>query len=80
METNARGRRIRKRIELPTIQDQLGCTFVGYDARSLMAETAKLRKLIMKRGKFFSSILIYFVQSLTFFLILQIFSKYFHPE
>jgi DNA-binding HxlR family transcriptional regulator len=50
METNVRGRRTGRRIELPTIQDQLGCTFDGYDARSLMAETAKLRKLIMKRG------------------------------
>jgi DNA-binding HxlR family transcriptional regulator len=50
METNTRDRRTRKRIELPTIQDQLGCTFEGYDAASLMTETAKLRKLIMKRG------------------------------
>jgi DNA-binding HxlR family transcriptional regulator len=50
METNAGGRRTRRNIELPTIQDQLECTFDGYDAGSLMTETAKLRKLIMKRG------------------------------
>jgi hypothetical protein len=50
METNAKGRRTRKRIELQTIQDQLGCTFDGYDAGSLITETAKLRKLVMKRG------------------------------
>ena len=50
METNARDRTTRRRIELPTIQDQLGCVFEGYDAASLMTETAKLRKLIMKRG------------------------------
>ena len=48
METNARGRRRTK--ELPTIQDHLGCAFNGYDARSLMMETAKLRKLVTKRG------------------------------
>jgi len=41
----------KKRVELPTIQaQQRGCSFEGYDARSLMAETAKLRKLITKRG------------------------------
>ena len=39
------------RVELPTIQaQQRGCSFEGYDATSLMAETAKLRKLITKRG------------------------------
>lgn len=35
--------------KLPTIQ-QVPCNFQGYDAVSLMAETAKLRKLITKRG------------------------------
>ena len=44
METKAR-----RRVELPTIQQQ-GCDFEGYDALSLMAETAKLRKIITKRG------------------------------
>jgi hypothetical protein len=39
------------RVELPTIQAmQRGCSFECYDATSLMAETAKLRKLITKRG------------------------------
>jgi len=41
----------RRRVELPTIREQQqGCSFEGYDATSLMAETAKLRKLITKRG------------------------------
>ena len=40
-----------RRAELPTIHaQQQGCSFEGYDATSLMAETAKLRKLITKRG------------------------------
>ena len=38
------------RIKLPTIQNQHACNFEGYDAISLMTETAKLRKLITKRG------------------------------
>jgi len=49
METNARGGK-RKSIELPTIQNKFGCAFDGYDAASLMTDTAKLRKLITKRG------------------------------
>lgn len=32
---------------LPVVQD---CTFAGYDAASLMLETAKLRRIITKRG------------------------------
>ncbi|MGB7953637.1 MAG: helix-turn-helix domain-containing protein [Candidatus Nitrosopolaris sp.] len=40
-----------RRVELPTIHvQQQGCSFEGYDATSLMTETAKLRKLITKRG------------------------------
>jgi len=39
----------RRRVELPTIREE-SCNFDGYDATSLMAETAKLRKLITKRG------------------------------
>ena len=36
---------------LPVIQpEQEVCTFNGYDADTLMSETAKLRKLITKRG------------------------------
>src|SRR6266513_5315931 len=37
------------RSKLPTIEQQ-PCNFQGYDALTLMAETAKLRKLITKRG------------------------------
>lgn len=37
-----------KRKKIPIIQD--GCSFDGYDAVSLMSETAKLRKIITKRG------------------------------
>ena len=42
----------RRRIStgLPTISQPQSCDFEGYDAISLMAETAKLRKLITKRG------------------------------
>jgi DNA-binding HxlR family transcriptional regulator len=48
METQ--GRRGRSKLELPTIQEREPCSFEGYDAISLMSETAKLRKLITKRG------------------------------
>ncbi|MGB6464243.1 MAG: helix-turn-helix domain-containing protein [Nitrosotalea sp.] len=37
-----------KRKSIPIIQD--GCGFEGYDASSLMSDTAKLRKIITKRG------------------------------
>jgi DNA-binding HxlR family transcriptional regulator len=33
--------------KIPVIQD---CNFAGYDASSLMSETARLRKIITKRG------------------------------
>nr|MDQ3971122.1 hypothetical protein [Thermoproteota archaeon] len=49
METKA----VRKKVaaELPMLQDEgLSCDFNGYDADTLMKETAKLRKLITKRG------------------------------
>jgi hypothetical protein len=40
-----------RRVKLPTITEKSqNCSFDGYDAISLMAETAKLRKLITKRG------------------------------
>jgi hypothetical protein len=42
METKSR------RVELPTLPEE-SCSFEGYDAASLMAETAKLRKLITKK-------------------------------
>ena len=37
-----------KRKPMPIIQDT--CSFEGYNASSLMSETAKLRKIITKRG------------------------------
>jgi DNA-binding HxlR family transcriptional regulator len=46
METK-KNNRIGRR-ELPLYKD--ACSFEGYDASSLMAETAKLRNLITKRG------------------------------
>jgi DNA-binding HxlR family transcriptional regulator len=39
----------RERTGLPVLGDQ-NCNFEGYDATLLMNETAKLRKLITKRG------------------------------
>jgi DNA-binding HxlR family transcriptional regulator len=47
METKG-GRRTS--IDLPTINQPQTCDFEGYDAISLMRKTAKLRKLITKRG------------------------------
>ena len=47
METK---RRRRTSIDLPAISQAQPCDFEGYDAISLMTETAKLRKLITKRG------------------------------
>ena len=46
METK-KNNRIGRR-ELPVFKES--CGFEGYDASSLMAETAKLRNLITKRG------------------------------
>ena len=46
METKSYGRRSR----LPLYKGEGGCSFEGYDPSSLMAETAKLRNLITKRG------------------------------
>jgi DNA-binding HxlR family transcriptional regulator len=36
--------------ELPVLKENTNCSFEGYDALLLMSETAKLRKLITKRG------------------------------
>jgi DNA-binding HxlR family transcriptional regulator len=36
--------------KLPLIQNERSCDFTGYDADTLMKETAKLRKLITKKG------------------------------
>jgi DNA-binding HxlR family transcriptional regulator len=44
METKSR------RVKLPTFTEKQQCSFNGYDAMSLMTETAKLRRLITKRG------------------------------
>jgi DNA-binding HxlR family transcriptional regulator len=38
------------RRELPICKDNNSCNFEGYNPSSLMAETAKLRNLITKRG------------------------------
>ncbi|HEX2471401.1 MAG TPA: hypothetical protein VHJ59_01490, partial [Nitrososphaera sp.] len=46
METKTNNRI--KRRELPVFKES--CGFEGHDASSLMAETAKLRNLITKRG------------------------------
>src|SRR5215472_5041450 len=46
METKGR----RTSIDLPNIHQPQPCDFEGTDALSLMAETARLRKLIIKRG------------------------------
>jgi DNA-binding HxlR family transcriptional regulator len=41
---------IRKLKDLPVLNENANCNFEGYDALLLMSETAKLRKLITKRG------------------------------
>jgi DNA-binding HxlR family transcriptional regulator len=38
---------VKMETKIPVIQD---CSFVGYDASSLMSETARLRRIITKRG------------------------------
>jgi DNA-binding HxlR family transcriptional regulator len=38
------------KTELPLFQANQNCDFHGYDADTLMKETAKLRKIITKRG------------------------------
>ncbi|MGA9843088.1 MAG: helix-turn-helix domain-containing protein [Nitrososphaeraceae archaeon] len=38
------------KTELPVVQDIENCDFHGYNADTLMKETAKLRKIITKRG------------------------------
>jgi DNA-binding HxlR family transcriptional regulator len=48
METKKKNNNRIKRLELPIYKDS--CNFEGYDASSLMTETAKLRNLITKRG------------------------------
>ena len=38
---------VMKETKIPVMQD---CNFAGYDASSLMSETARLRRIITKRG------------------------------
>ena len=56
METKGNGREgaktrpVKTSTELPVVEDIENCDFHGYDADMLMKETAKLRKIITKRG------------------------------
>jgi DNA-binding HxlR family transcriptional regulator len=50
METNRAIGRTTTPPKLPVIQEKLPCDFDGYDADRLMKQTARLRKLITKRG------------------------------
>jgi hypothetical protein len=52
METKGkeRVRQSNERTKLPVIDDLGNCDFHGYNADTLMKETAKLRKIITKRG------------------------------
>jgi DNA-binding HxlR family transcriptional regulator len=50
METIGKGQERTAAAKLPLIQNQQSCDFNGYDADILMKETAKLRKLITKKG------------------------------
>jgi DNA-binding HxlR family transcriptional regulator len=53
METNRKGKlpmTINDQNKQQQQQQQQGCKFDGYDADTLMKQTAKLRKLITKRG------------------------------
>jgi DNA-binding HxlR family transcriptional regulator len=44
------GKRQDGSAKLPLIHNEQSCDFTGYDADTLMKETAKLRKLITKKG------------------------------
>ena len=50
METIGRRHKGAPTTKLPLIQNEQSCDFNGYDADILMKETAKLRKLITKKG------------------------------
>jgi DNA-binding HxlR family transcriptional regulator len=50
METNRAMERTTTPPKLPVIQEKQPCDFNGYDADMLMKQTARLRKLITKRG------------------------------
>jgi hypothetical protein len=47
---NRRARSVKARTKLPLVQDIETCDFYGYDTDMLMKETARLRKIITKRG------------------------------
>ena len=52
METIGKGQKRTEAVatKLPLMQNKQPCDFNGYDADMLMKETAKLRKLITKKG------------------------------
>jgi DNA-binding HxlR family transcriptional regulator len=56
METKVNGgvrvktKSVKTRTELPVVDGIENCDFHGYDVDTLMRETAKLRKIITKRG------------------------------
>ena len=51
METiERREKTVATATRLPLIQNEQSCDFTGYDADTLMKETAKLRRLITKKG------------------------------
>jgi DNA-binding HxlR family transcriptional regulator len=50
METIEKRKERTTATKLPIVHDKLLCDFTGYDADALMKETAKLRKLITKKG------------------------------
>ncbi|HJT46983.1 MAG TPA: helix-turn-helix domain-containing protein [Nitrososphaeraceae archaeon] len=51
METiERREKTVTTETRLPLIQNEQSCDFTGYDADILMKETAKLRKIITKKG------------------------------
>ena len=50
METIGKRQEGTTATKLPLIQNKQSCDFNGYDADALMKETAKLRKLITKKG------------------------------
>jgi DNA-binding HxlR family transcriptional regulator len=50
METIEKRKERTTATKLPIVHDKLLCDFTGYDADALMEETAKLRKLITKKG------------------------------
>jgi DNA-binding HxlR family transcriptional regulator len=50
METIETRREMISGTKLPIVHDEPSCDFTGYDADMLMKETARIRKLIIKKG------------------------------